>query len=561
ENTAHNDKNDIFNITIGIEREPSALFPIKRSADVERQVFQYIFMQCADYDPITLENTPLLLEKFPDKTSIDTGTYKGSYRYDISLRDNAKWDNGSEITGFDYLFTIKMILFPAIELHPSLRALYKHIIGIEINEDNPKKFSVYTDKSYMLSDELVTNMEIFPEYFYDSLKVLREINLSDIINNNINEEILVASELQDFISKINGAYFMRDHISGAGPYKLESWIANNQIVLSKKENWWGQDISDISYFKNYPEKLIFKIIPDKTTEFIELKNGNVDLIQGEFGQDFVSMHKDEKNKDKFNFFDPLSLQYYSLILNNRNKILEDVNVRKALAHLVDVNSLLKTFGTGGEMRMITPVHPEKKYYDKNLTPIDFNIDKAKSLLSEAGWKENNGILEKSIDEKNVKLKLSISITGQSFGKSLALQLKENAAKAGIEIEIITVAGNNYRNMLKNNDFDMTPVIGGSDLADEDPFNDWASANAGVGGTNLSGFHDKECDEIIDKIRNASDKEKRAEYYKEFQKIIYDQQPVIFLYFPTNNIIVDKKYDSFASIKRPGYFANAFTLKK
>lgn len=233
----NNEKNN-FSVVIGLNSDPQALLPIKRNSDIERQVNQYIFIQAADYDPFTLKNIPILFEKLPQEVLVKDGLYKNTYRYDLKFRPESKWENGSPITAYDYLFTIKMILIPGVEVHPALRLLYSNIRNIEIDKNDDKKFSVYTTSDYLLSDELVTNMEIFPEYFYDSLKTMRTIPLTALLaNNNLNA--FNTNNKNDFATKINSAYFMRDHINGAGPYKLISWSPNNYIKLQKKQNWWG----------------------------------------------------------------------------------------------------------------------------------------------------------------------------------------------------------------------------------------------------------------------------------------------------------------------------------
>ena len=555
---------DGFSVSIGLNREPQALLPIKRNADIERQVNQYIFSQAADYDPVTLLNTALLFEKLPDEIIIDTGRYKNTYRYDLSFRKEALWENGSPLTAHDYLFTVKIILNQGVEVHPALRILYSKIRNIEIDKVNPRKFSVFTDKDYMLTDEMVTNMEIFPEYFYDSLLVMRKLDIANLTDPDFPVSVLDSiNNTSGFVSKMNSAFYMREHVAGAGPYSLESWTTNNYIVLVRKKNWWGDKLKNLSYLANNPEKIVFKIIPDKMTSFTELKSGNIDVLSGELGNDFIKMKNDDLYKDKFHFLSPLSTQYYSVLINNRNEIFKDKLVRKAIARLIDIDLLLKTFGSGGEKKAVSPIHPAKNYYDKSLKDIDFSLEEARTLLKKAGWNDTNGngIPDKIINGKKTELKFSITITGKPFGKSLALQLKENAKKIGIEVEIISRSGKTFKQDLDALKYDLAPIVGSQDLADIDPYPEWHSSNSYIGGSNVSGFSNERCDKVIEEIRTTHDKAKRKSLYLEFQKIIYDEQPVIFLFIPTNNIIVNKKFDVKASVKRPGYFANTFTLSK
>lgn len=551
-----------FTVKIGLQREPRALCPIKRNGNIERQVNQYIFLQAADFDPFTLKNTPVLLENIPEEISIDTGKFKNTFRYNLTFKNNAKWDDGSQITGYDQLFMIKMILNPMIEIHPAIRNLYKKVKGIEINKSNPREISIYTDKNYMLSKELVSNMEIFPEYFYDSLKVMRKIDFDKFLNPTQLQSILdTLKGAKEFAEKMNSTYFMRDHLSGQGPYFVDKWETNQYLKLKRKQNYWAEN-SKIPYLENNPSEIIFKIIPDKITSLTELKNGNLDILTGVLGSEFNKMKKDEKYQSKFDFLNPLSMQYYSIILNNRNPILKEKEVRIALAYLTDVDFLIKTFGTGGEKRLTTPVHPTKPYYNDKLKPIEFNLEKAKNLLDNAGWKDsdNNGIRDKIIAGQKTDLKLKFISKGKGLGKNIGLLLQENAKKAGILIEIESKSNKSFRKALKSRDFDLIPSVINEDLADVDPYWDWHSNNVLPGGSNVSGFSDDKLDSIIEEIRNTRDEKKRQDFYKVFQIMIYEYQPVIFLYVPTNNIIVNKKFKLKPSVKRPGYFANTIELR-
>ncbi len=553
-----------FSVKIGLKREPRALCPIKRNGNIERQINQYIFIQAADYDPFNLHNIPVFIEKIPDEISIDTGKFANTYKYDLTFRKEAKWDDGSDITAYDQLFFIKMILNPMVEVHPAIKNLYKKVKGIEIDDSNPKKISIYTEKNYMLSKELVTNMEIFPEYFYDPGKILRKIDFETFLNEEKLSTILdTLKGSKEFAEKINSAYFMREHISGQGPYYLANWETNNFIKLKRKDNYWGKKFTNIPYLENNPKELIFKIIADKTTAITELKNGNIDILQGISGNDFLQMKNDSVFKNKFVFQNPLSMQFYYVILNNRNPILKDKRVRKAIAYLTDVDFLIKTFGTGGEKRITSPVHPSKPYYNSDLNPIEFNIVKAKSLLKQSGWNDsdNNGILDKIINGTKTELKLTFIAKGNGLGKNIGLIMQENAQKAGIFIDVLSKNNKEFRNILKNRKFDMLPSFISEDLADVDPYWDWHSDNTGLRGSNISGFSNDKIDDIIEKIRNTRDIKVRRKLYTRFQSLIYEEQPVIFLYVPTNNIIINNKFRAKTSIKRPGYFANTFELNK
>ncbi len=549
---------------IGISKDPAALHPFIKRGRVEMQINPYIFLQTADFDPISHRLIPVLLKYNPTEIKIDTGKHKGLLKYTLEFKTDAKWDNGSTISAADYIFTVKMLLDPMLDIHPSIRNQFKNIRDIVLDQNNLQKLDIYTVNDYMLSKELVTNLELYPEYFYDSLHILRKYEYSFFLNTNKIAKLLAkAPEINQFTKKNNGTYFMREHISGVGPYKLLKWEANRYLSLVKKKNWWGEKYSRInSYLENNPDKIIFKIIPDKTTALAELKNGNIDLLSDVSGIDFKKLKVDTLYNKKLDFYSPLALKYSVIVINNRNKILKDKRVRRALAHLTDIDFIIKTYGTGKEKRLVGPIHISKQYYNKSLTPINYNVQKANKLLSDAGWKDTdrNGVLDKLIDAKKTEFNIRFTIIGRKIEKNVALLLKENAKKVGINIEIINKTRKEYRNDRKTFKFDLLLSTVSKDLVDYDPYPKWHSDNITPGKSNLTGFHTDECDRIIEKIISTKNPKEKDDLYKKFQKIIYENQPAIFLYVPTNNIIVNNKYKIVTSVKRPGYFANTVDLK-
>lgn len=549
-------------VKIGISREPSALLPFKRQGSVEKQINPYIYIQLADFDPVSLKNIPILLEKMPNETKIDTGIYKGTYRYDLIFRKIAKWDNGTSITGMDYLYSAKILLNPMIDMHPAIPSLYKNIVDIVLDEDNPQKLSVYAKSDYLLTKELVTNFEIYPEYFYDSIRVMRQIDLKTLLNSDdVSEKVAQIKGAKELAKKYNSSYFMRENISNSGPYRINKWLSNQYVELVKKENYWGNSLNDITYLQNKPDKIIFKILPDKSTALSELKNNNIDILNNVSANDFLSMQNDSTYSERFNFYNPLTLKYNVVIINNRKPLLKDRNIRLALAHLIDIDFLIKMHGVGKEKRLVSPIHPSKPYY-MPFKALEYDIDKAKKLLSLSGWSDSNrdGIIDKNIQGKNTRLHLSITISGNKFSKTLALTLKENAKKAGIEIEIKNRGKKNYRKDKKRFDFDLIVSGVSKALVDYDPYFKWHSDNIGAGGSNLSGFNNEKCDRLIEEIRTEKAQPKKYKYYELFQQLIYYYQPVIFLYVPTNKIISAKNVNILTSVKRPGYFVNTANQK-
>jgi peptide/nickel transport system substrate-binding protein len=109
--------------------------------------------------------------------------------------------------------------------------------------------------------------------------------------------------------------------------------------------------------------------------------------------------------------------------------------------------------------------------------------------------------------------------------------------------------------IKQQRFDLMPVRVPAFPNDYDPFPLWHSSSDRQGGSNRSGFHTAALDSLIEEIRSASSIEERDAAYKQFQKVIYNEQPSIYLYVPLERIIASKRIELISSSRRPGYFEN------
>lgn len=545
---------------IRLAKEPELLNPFTNTKPVAREVYQYIFLPLADFDPKTLEFSPIMIKSIPSMQEVTVGSHKGQKSLTFEIVDDATWQDGKPITANDYLFTIKAIMNPQTDA-AAHRSFVKNIHDVEVDPSNNKKATVYFDKFHMLNKEIALNFEIYPKHIYDPNSMMDKLNFSDIIDENkFGELLLKDSTISAFAKEFNSTKYGREIVAGSGPYSFKSWSTGQQIILEKKQNYWGSKYSS-PYLKAGAEKLIFDVIPDETAAIAALKGGDIDLMTTTNGTAFQQLKDDAAWKDKLNFFSPKLMKYYFLVLNNKDPKLQGLKTRRALAHLTDVNRFITTFEGGNAERTVGPYNPAKRYYNRTLTPIEYNIDKAKALLAEDGWKDsdNNGILDKKINGKKTELKLDAYASGE-VGKNICLLLQESFKQCNIQLEVNQkefklITSEN----LEKGKFSIVPTVQTQEVVDDDLELSYHSKNAVKGGRNYGGFKNPVIDELIVKIQKEANTTIRDEYYRQFQQIVYDQQPYIFLYVPHEKIIVSKRWKGEASTKRPGYNANAFSL--
>ena len=287
-----------------------------------------------------------------------------------------------------------------------------------------------------------------------------------------------------------------------------------------------------------------------------IKTGEIDLMAEVPVTSFNTLKNDPEWKDKLQFATPSVMQINYLGLNNRDSILADPKIRQALAYAIDYDGMISNIMQGLAKRTIGPIHPDKRFFNNDLKPIQQDINRSLSLIKEAGWSDTNGdgTPDKMIGGKKQELHLEIKITNKEEGMAIANIIKDNGAKVGFDIAIVVVEPGQLGQDIRQNNYQIMPLRIRPFPGNEDPLPFWHSSYDKSGGSNRSGFHTAEMDKVLEDLQK-SDNDASIPYYKKFQEIIYEQQPEIYLYVPLERIIASKKIELITSPRRPGYFEN------
>lgn len=543
--------------------EPDRLNPLLSTSTYARVVNEQLFLSLLQYNSQTLKPEPQLAQSTPEIQSLKEGPYAGGVSYTYELREAAVWDNGEPITGHDFVFTLKALLNPKVAA-AHIRPYFEFVKAVQVDADNPKRFTVYVDEKYILSEAAINSVQVLPAYAYDPDNRMGDISLTQLTDPEQAAALAKDNEdLQAFASQFNSPEMSREkgQVVGSGAYRFERWETGQQVVIEKKENWWGADLVEgATVLRAEPDKVVFKIIPDQTASLAALKDGQVDVVAQIDAQDFVDLQENTMVQERFNLHAPPSFIYYYVAMNNRNPKLADKRVRRAMAHLVDVEELIKTQYHGLAQRTIGPFHPTKPYYHDELPPIEFSPEKAKTLLAEAGWEDtdNDGILEKDINGVSTPLEINFKISSASkFAEKQALLFQDKARLAGVDVNLIPMEFTVLIQDTKNRDYEMYSSAWGQDPVLDDPKQLWHAESDTPSGGNRVSFINARADSLIDAIRVTLDEEARNALYLEFQEVIYEEQPYIFLFSPFQRIAISKAFQAKASARRPGFFVNEF----
>ena len=511
----------------------------------------------AEFDPITMNLTPLLIEEIPIPEPVNEGPHAGGEVYTMKFRSIATWSDKKPVTAEDYLFTIKSVYNPHLNI-PSYKAFFDFISEVVIDSTDNTRVSVYIDEPYMLALASVTNFHIYPSHLYDPEQIMAKFSLKDLRDP---EKKWTAEEdalLKKFAADFESPKYLRETVTGSGPYELESWVTGEYIKLKRKEDWWGDQIKDAPLLMvGYPKEITYRIILDNAAALAALKAGEIDLMAEVPAADFISMKNDPEWKDKFHFENPPITQVNYIELNARDSILADPRIRQALAYTIDYDGLVNQLLKGLATRTVGPFHPDKSYYNKELKPITQDVKKSLELIKEAGWEDTNqnGTPDKVIGGKREELKIVLKVSNKGEGNAVATIVKDNAKQAGIDVEIVAEEPSQFTQDVKQFNFDAAVVRSSTYPTDDDPYQNWHSTSDQPGGSNRTGYHTAELDSLIELLRTSEDKLQRENAYKQFQENLYRDQPAIWLYVPLERIIASKRIKLITSSRRPGYFEN------
>ncbi len=318
---------------------------------------------------------------------------------------------------------------------------------------------------------------------------------------------------------------------GTGPYKITDWRTDDRIILEANKN----------YFEGTPgiERYIYKIIPDQSVQFMELKRGTVDWmsptpdqwVEETSGEDFLK----EYNRYRYPSFNFTYMGY-----NLHSELFKDRKVRLAINYAINKEELIDTVLQGLGRKMTGPYPPQTWAYNENVEDHGYNLKKAKSLLREAGWEKNT---ETGIFEKNGRTFSFTLMTNQgNRPRKLTAEIIQSQLKElGMDVKIRVQEWSSFvHQYIEKRQFDAI-ILGWSLSIDPDQYSLWHSSQQGEGQYNFTGYTNEEVDNLLEKGRATFDIQKRKEIYNRIHKILHRDQPYMFLYISDSRNIIHNRF--------------------
>ncbi len=410
------------------------------------------------------------------------------------LRKDVRWQDGAGFTAGDVEFTYRKMIDPSVRTPYS--GDFERVKSFEVLDDYTVKV---TYKEPFVPGLASWGMSIVPKHILEK-------------------------------EDLNNTPFSRRPI-GTGPYKLRSWKPQEKIELA----------SNHDYFEKRPfiDRAITRVIPDESTIFLELLTQGVDSA-GLSPLQFSRQTDTPFFRKSYRKFQLPGFNYTYLGYNLNNPKFSDKRVRQALNLAVDKQEIIKVVLLGFGTVSTGPFAPQSWAYNQSIKPADFDPQKARMLLAEAGWKDSNndGWLEK--DGRPFEFGIATN-QGNEERIKVAEIIQRRLKDIGIRVKIKVVEWSVFLSeFIDRKNFEAV-LLGWSLPREPDNYDIWHSSKTKEGEFNFIGYKNDEVDKLLVEGRRVFDQGQRQKIYHRIHEIIYDEQPYMFLFTSESLSILHSRF--------------------
>ncbi len=504
----------------GIVGEPRYINPLlSQSNDVDRDLVSLIYSSLMKYN----EEGKLV----PDLAKSYEISSDG-LNYTLYLKEDAKWQDGIPVTAEDVAFTIQTAQNPD---YGSLQRINWQGVDVEVVDEYTLILKLKNKYAQFLNN---LTLNILPKHIWQDVKpvnfALSDFNLKPV---------------------------------GSGPYKFKKLKKDATGRITSYELDSNRNFYD---GRPYIDSIELKFYNSEDEMISEYNKNNIESMA------FVSANnlKKVKFKKRLNIEELKLPRYFGLFFNQSEaKILSDKNVRLALSYGTDKKDMINKILNGKGLETNSPMMKEVLDMVEDAKTYDYDLDKAKKLLANSGWgsPDDKGILNKtgkakSSKEKPVTEKLTLRLTTPTWSEltNVANLLKEQWAKIGVELVIEVLPTPELQQIIKERSYQML-LFGEILNIDPDPFSLWHSSQKRDPGLNLALYDNKTVDDLLEKARQTLNPLERMKQYQDFQKLVVEDVPAVFLYNPlyiyaqTNSIkgfnskVISMPSDRFSNVEK------------
>ncbi len=428
--------------------------------------------------------------------------YADRLSYTFDLREEIRFSDGRPLTTEDVLFTFKVIKNPDVQLSGFVRSGFKDLEAIR--SEGAYRITFVYGEPYFYHAINIGRRWILPKHYYDPDGLMDRVRIEDLIDGT-----WAAGPQADLVRRF-AERFNRDfsrHALGSGPYvfpRSDDTAYPGKTVLDRDPNYWGRGRKDLPP-SGYVDKLVFNVVVNPDAAFIELVNGNLDVLNM-----YPLPFKEKSWSREFTSRFLKVIRYASginfIAWNNTHPIFRDKRVRRAMSHLTPRKSIIRNLIYGLGVPIDGPVHMSRPEYHAGLEPLDYSRGRAVELLQAAGWfdTDHDGILDRLVDGVRTAFEFDFLVAaGSPLSKDIALVMQDEMANVGIVCRVREIDRTVFLQRLRKREYDALFSGGGSHPAVPlDLYSSWHSSQVKDGANytylenNLSDFEESCCFSFI-----------------------------------------------------------------
>lgn len=424
-----------------------------------------------------------------------------AYNWIITLRDDVIWHDGKNFTADDVIFTFNTLLNNDFTYSNNL----KNVNEIEKISNNSIKI-ILKEK-----DDFFINKLSFPI-----------ISKSYFNATGINDE-----------EKLNKPI-------GTGPYKYITTDLNGIIRLEFNLHWWKQNDSKLQKINLYNYATYGEAIKAFKSVELDLITTNMSEWKEKFGTIGINSYSFENS------------EYELIIPNCKIDSLKENSVRRAILQSINRENIINSIYDDNASISDTPIHTNSKY---SISNAEYDLEKAKQILINAGWEEKENGWQKEIDGKIQVLNFNLLVNSESEKKiAVAEKIKNDLNELGIKITITMVPMENIINLIEQDKFDL--VLTSFDIKNEAMLHESVEKDNIL---NYANYSSESMESLINKLK-IDDYNYNENMYS-FAQLYKNDAPYIGLYFKTSTILTNKSVKGNFEPTWSNYFRNITSFCK
>ena len=467
-------------VVVGLSQEPTVFDPRKPHIEVDDGIHGALYSPLWQVSP-TGEMLPRLALEVPSTTN--GGLSADGLTWSIKLRQGVKWHDGTPFTSEDVAFTIRSILaadFPAY-------SRTGHELVVNIQTPAPDQITWTMKRPFAPYISILAWFAIVPKHKLEN-------------------------------EPLTGGHYNESPV-GTGPYKWQNRVPGDHITLVANEDYFGAGPNIAT--------ATFKYIPDLTVLFTQFRTGDIDYIglQGISADHYAEATKFPDRK----VYSAPQAFIENFYFNHGLPQFQDKAVRQAIYYAYDKDSIIEQIYFGRPTPSESFLPKQSWAYNPDLPKHEYNIDKAKALLDQAGWTPgSDGIRAKN----GVRLAFINSTTAGNHLREQVQQFLQQDFKAiGVEMTIKNLPPavmwgeywikSQFETAMVGLDFMVGPDPDASDY-----FSSTSIAAKTGSGQNTMQYANPEVDRLLQQGAAELDQAKRIPIYQKLQEIMRDDLPFL-----------------------------------